>query len=411
MAVVKIILDTRVQRKDGTYPVKLTLSFHRTSYQGLGFSVKKEQWDDGHVCNHPLALVHNRFINDRLLVAQIKLNELAKSGKLPSMTHAEVRDVIFSEKEQPEEKEEKEEKQEYTIIDHFKKYISMLEKDKTKEVYYSTLKKIEIFTAGTKYGVKFEDINYTWLQDFDKFLEKTCRINTRAIHFRNIRSIFNNAINCEIIPLNLYPFRKFKIKKEATAKRSMNAEQLRSLRDYPVEPYQEKYRDLFMLTFYLIGINAVDLFHLKEIRNERIEYRRSKTGTLYSVKVYPEAMEIIKKYRGKKYLLDILDNYYNYMDFVRRWNNQLKRIGPFHREGQGGKKIITPLFPNISTYWARHTWATIAWSLLIPKDIISAALGHKIGSEVTSIYIDFNQDLVDEANRKVIDFVNGMSQR
>ena len=60
---------------------------------------------------------------------------------------------------------------------------------------------------------------------------------------------------------------------------------------------------------------------------------------------------------------------------------------------------------RLSSYAARHTWATIAASLDIPKETISAALGHEIGSRVTSIYIDFDQKKVDEANRKVMDYV------
>jgi integrase len=75
-----------------------------------------------------------------------------------------------------------------------------------------------------------------------------------------------------------------------------------------------------------------------------------------------------------------------------------------HREGRGGKKIFKPLFPELTTYWARHTWATIAASLDIPKETIAAALGHG-GNTVTDIYIDFDQRKVDDANRRVIDYV------
>lgn len=75
-----------------------------------------------------------------------------------------------------------------------------------------------------------------------------------------------------------------------------------------------------------------------------------------------------------------------------------------HREGRGGKKVRTPILPNITMYWARHTWATIAASLDIPKDTISAALGHG-ESTVTDIYIDFEQEKVDLANRRVLDWV------
>ncbi len=64
----------------------------------------------------------------------------------------------------------------------------------------------------------------------------------------------------------------------------------------------------------------------------------------------------------------------------------------------------TPIFPKISTYWARHTWATIASELDIPKETIAAALGHG-GNTVTDIYIDFDQKKVDEANRKIIAYL------
>lgn len=85
----------------------------------------------------------------------------------------------------------------------------------------------------------------------------------------------------------------------------------------------------------------------------------------------------------------------------------LKQIGECKRSGLGGKKHITPLFPDLSSYWARHTWATLAAQLDVPKETIAAALGHEIGMAVTSIYIDFNQSKIDEANRRVLDYVRG----
>ena len=62
-------------------------------------------------------------------------------------------------------------------------------------------------------------------------------------------------------------------------------------------------------------------------------------------------------------------------------------------------------------YIARHSWATIAYSLDVPKETISEALGHEIGSRVTSIYIAFDRRKVDEANRKVIDYLNQYEQK
>lgn len=97
---------------------------------------------------------------------------------------------------------------------------------------------------------------------------------------------------------------------------------------------------------------------LKEenIVNGRIEYHRRKTGKLYSVKIEPEAQGIIDRYKGRQYLLNVLDEYSNYKDFISRINKALKNIGPFERKGLGGKKVRQPLFPDLSTYWARHSW-------------------------------------------------------
>lgn len=146
---------------------------------------------------------------------------------------------------------------------------------------------------------------------------------------------------------------------------------------------------------------------LARLNKESLEYKRAKTGKLYSVKVEPEAMAIIEKYKGVNYLVDIMDTFADYRNFLHRMGIALKQIGGMERVGRGGKKVRTPLFPELSSYWSRHTWATIAAELDIPKETISEALGHSIGSEVTSIYIKFDRKKVDEANRKVIGLING----
>lgn len=87
-------------------------------------------------------------------------------------------------------------------------------------------------------------------------------------------------------------------------------------------------------------------------------------------------------------------------------NNTLQQIGPMQRHGQGGKKHRNPLFPKLSSNWARHTWATLAAEIDIPDDTIALALGHSSGHRVTSIYIRRNQKKVDDANRAVIDYLN-----
>ena len=291
----------------------------------------------------------------------------------------------------------------YLFKEHFKKFITSKGNLRTKEIYLYTINKIKKYDDIE--SLTFEDINLQWLKVLQqKMSDEGLSINAQSIHFRNIRAVFNDAIDNELISQNTYPFRRFKIKTEKTIKRSLSIEELVTLRDYKCEKYLEKYRDIFMLTFYLIGINTIDLLHLKEVQNEKIEYRRAKTKRLYSIQVLPEAKIIIDKYKGKDYLLDVLDIYGNYKDFSRRLNRNLKRIGVIEI-GKKGKKSIKPIFPQLTTYWARHTWATIAASLEIPKETIAAALGHG-GNTVTDIYINFDQKKIDEANRKIIEYIN-----
>ena len=289
-----------------------------------------------------------------------------------------------------------------TFVKHYEQFMESKTNRGTRGVYKHTLDRIRAFDKNVD-NKMFEDIDLKWLTDFEAFCAKTACKNARNIHLRNIRAVFNNAIDYGII--TVYPFRRFKIRPEATRKRSMSVEELRKLFDYPVEDYAEIYRDMFRLIFMLVGINSVDLHGLKSItRDGRIEYKRAKTGRLYSIKVEPEAMEIINKYRGVKGLLCIADRWSDSRNFRHQCNKALQKIGRVERKGRGGKKTITAEFEGVTTYWARHTWATIAASLDIPKDTIAAALGHG-GDTVTDIYIDFDQKKVDAANRRVLDWV------
>lgn len=269
----------------------------------------------------------------------------------------------------------------------------------------STLDKIQKFDSNSS-ALTFDDINIRWLNAFDEWMVD-CELaqNSRNIHFKNIRSVMNRAMDEELT--QNYPFRRFKIKPEATRKRALTLEQLRTLFDYDVQPYQEFYRDMFKLIFMLRGINTVDLHRLtsKSISAQGyIEYRRAKTKRLYSVKIEPEMAEIINRYKGVSGLTTASDRWLDHMDFCKNLNIALKKIGKCEIVGRGGKKQVTSLFPELSSYWARHTWATIASSLDIPKDTIAHALGHG-NDTVTDIYIDFDQSKVDKANRQVLDWV------
>lgn len=294
-----------------------------------------------------------------------------------------------------------------TFTHYIDDFVRGKDKQSTKLVYLTTRKRIYDYDK----SATFDSITKQWLNEFYAHeIGRGRKVNGVAIDLRNIRTVFNWAIDNDIT--TKYPFRKYSIKQEKVRDFTMSAAQLVELRDYPVEPQQERYRDLFMLSFYLIGINISDLLQLKEMNNGRIVYRRNKTGRIYDIKVEPEALNIIRKYRGKDHLLCILDGSKNEYKDIRKFNSLmnegLKRIGRKEeaRNARGRKfmKLVEPLFPQIETYTARRTWATIASKSDIPKDVIGKGLGHSEWfSSTTDIYIDFDSSKIDKANRQVLD--------
>ena len=408
MANTRFYLDARGAKSDTARVLKIAIA-HKGQSVLVSLSVKllPNQWDKKkqRVINHNDQMLVNVYISNVKQQVDTILLSLANDGRLGTMQPAEIKSYIDAQLN-PEKAEAKEEEKRKANLfaNRFLKFAESKAKS-TRNIYMHTYKRMVAFVGESElHQLTFEDITKEWILKFENFLAITSPSqNARNIHKRNIRAVFNEAIDDEIT--TNYPFRKLKIRPVATKKRNLKVEDLRTLFNYSCEAHAVKYLDTFKLMFMLIGINAIDLCNLKGIDNEgRINFYRAKTKRLYSIKVEPEALEIINKYRGKDYMLDILDRWKSHKDFMLKMNRTLKKIGPVKRVGLGGKKIYEPLFPEISTYWARHSWATIAASLDIPRDTIAHALGHG-GNTVTDIYIDFDERKVDEANRKVLDWV------
>lgn len=403
MAKIKFVLDKQV-RKDGTNVVMLSFIHKGFRKQAtLGIKVHPENWD-AETCLVTSKEKNHRHINQRLQFFRsasegviLRHYGLNSDG---ATIYADLEAALFPEK--AEEKQE-EEKAANTLLAVARR-CTELKKPSTRLTYERTVKHIEAFISKGNTDV-LDEVNKAWLTAFDNYLAETNPSpNARALHFRNLRSIFNYAIDEELTAN--YPFRRFKIKTVKTDKRSLSVETLRQILNYPVEEWQVAYRDMFKLSFMLMGINFADMLNLSReaMREGRIVFNRHKTARLYSMKVESEALELIEKYAGEAHLLSIMDGRKDYLQYIRQTNNALRKIGDCERNGLGGKKTHHAICPDLSTYWARHTWATIAASLDIPKETIAAALGHG-GNTVTDIYIDFDRRKVDEANRKVLDWV------
>ncbi len=277
----------------------------------------------------------------------------------------------------------------------------------TARLYTQTAGKVERFDP----NATFNTVDVDWLERFDRFLcaDGNTAVNGRAIHLRNIKAVFNKAIADEVT--EKYPFRRFRIKSEKVPIKNISVGQLRELRDCDVEPGGRIYRDLFMLSFYLCGINPVDLLHLTKdnVRNGRIVYTRRKTHKLYDIPLPKEAQAIFDRYRGEKYLLNVMDGEDDYMKFVCKWGQRLKTLGPadFCPDALGRKrrKVAKPILPDITIYSARYTFASIGAELEIPRETIALCLGHS-WVDVTSHYISYDIKRINDAVRKIIGYVN-----
>ena len=404
MATTRLYLDARAVKRGEPAPLTISITKHGVAaYLPLHVKILPNQWDAklGKVKDNPNKTALNAYIQTQKQKVDSLLLQLTADGELAKLSAIQIRNII-KERIDPTTEDGS------LFLNRFKAYIDSRNKQRTKELYQETYKRIMQYDS--KAGqLSFEQIGKDWLTKFDTFLTQyEPSQNSRSIHFRNIRAVFNDAIDNEIT--THYPFRKFMVRPVPTAKRAYSVERLRELFNYPVLPHEQKYVDMFKLIFFLIGINVVDLCNLTKVENGRIVYQRSKTSRLYNIKVEPEAQEIIDRYRGIKKLLNVADNFASAHTYMSTINRALKQIGPRTHVVRNGKRVLEyhPAFPDLSTYVARHTWATIAYELEIPNETIAAALGHSFGNRTTAIYINSDLRKVDEANRKVIDYVLGL---
>lgn len=410
MATTRYYLDCRNKEAGKPMPLKLCIVKKGASaYIPVDVYVLPSQWnsDKQKVVDHPRKQAINTYLENRKADIDNIIMTLTTAGKLAGKTAIQIKDIV-SGMIDPEADTVN------LFASRFKRYTDSRKKERTREIYNETLKRLQEFD-GKLSTLSFDMITKDWLNRFNDFLiARGNSKNTRNIHFRNIRAVFNDAIDCEVT--QFYPLRKFDMRPEETVKRSLNVKQLRKLFAYPVEPWVQRYVDFFKLTFLLIGINTVDLLACKpeDYEEGRLVYQRAKTGRWYNIKVEPEAAELIEKYRGTERLVNFGENLKNYHTFVGKCDKGLKCVGqkvkvPNENWKPGSRQhrfhtAYVPSFPGLSIYWARHSWATLAYTLDVTDEAIAASLGHGHGNRITAIYIDKSVAQVDENNRKVIDW-------
>ena len=408
----RFFFDSRRKDKQGRSHIRICISrYGQTAMLSSGVSVLPKQWDGHHVVGHPDKVVLNAILSSKLAAANRTIVERTLDGRLDGKTAKEIMDIIKEELDPEyaqlkEQQRQEADKEQGSFFFFFTNYVSRKANAGTRQLYTDTLNKVRAFCEEEliePMDLRYEDVTKDWLNRFESFCLKTQRQNTASRHLRDIRAVFNAAIDDGMT--SYYPFRKFKIKKEETRDKAFSAKKLRELFNH--ECYaggEQEAVDMFELSFCLIGINPVDLANLGEEKEGRVDYVRRKTHKFYSVKVEPEARAIIQQYKGKDHLLDILERVSNYKTYFNRIGKRLRAVGKVRVSGK--KSIGKAILPDVCLGSARTSWATIAQEELgIDRDVIAAALGHST-VDVTTTYLRTEwKKTVDNANRMVIEWV------
>lgn len=383
MATIKYRLSNN-KRKDNTYNIQLEVQ-HKQKQARIStkYYVPKGLYKDGKITRRCDSVENVKSVNDSLeyslVMAREAIRDLTHDGSIYDMTVVEIRDYI--------KHGGKARKKKPYFLAYFKEHKKSYSNTSTKNKYSNTYVALEEFF---KHDLLFEEINKTTLYRFKAWRLKKCMPNTVNMDLRNIKTVFNRAIDDNVIDQGIFPFRKFEF---CTAEKrhylKLSLDEIKEIRDLNSE--QEGVndaRDFFMLSFYLIGINNVDIYNITDIKEDRIIYTRQKTGKLYSVKVEPEALEIIERHRGKTTFLDWSERFTNSNTLTNVINRRLKLIKP-----------------DLIMYAARHSWVGIAESepIFAGQYLISQALGHGAIGGATGYYHTAQSKPVDDLNRSVID--------
>ncbi len=386
MATAKLRLRSKAN-KDNTHTIVLIISQKGKQTEiATRYAVLKKDFRNERILNSCKSVGNVREVNTKLSKflneAWARIDELAEKRLVRGMSAVAIANYI---KKGGAVKN-------ISFSDYFEIFIEKIINGNTARIYRATANFLK-----KNYGhLEFTDINKRWLYDFKKLRLEQSTAATANLDLRNIRAVFNAAIYVdEYVSSELYPFRNFEFAKSQARNLRLPLGTILEIRDYKTDNKNvEVARDVFMLSFYLIGINTSDLYGLKEMKGDRVEYVRNKTGKFYDIRVEPEARKIIEKYRGSGTLLSFSSKYANPENLTKFLNKRLKVIGA----DLGIKGLIM--------YHARHSWAGIAAQAPIGagKGLIAQALGHG-KTTVTDTYFDYDVALVDKLNRNILDLL------
>ena len=403
-ATVEVVCYKSKPLKDGTFPLMLRVTKDRKrKYVSLGLSLHEKFWDFEK--GKPKRNCPNKEQIERLIAAKTaEYNDLIVEmtaqqreytvETLVSHFHNQVRCA--------------------TVVEVYDKLIDDMKRgDKLGNagVYKYSRTSLLKFT-GQRLQIPFSDIDAVWLRRYENWLRTSgCGDTTISQLFRTLRSVFNKAVELQLVKRDYYPFDAYKVSKfdTRTKKRAITKEDVRKVialdlsQGYPSERLA---RDIFVFSYFGAGINFADIALLKygNVRDGRVQYVRKKTGKPINFLLTEEMRNIIVKYQqqgqtDEDYIFPILDRrvhrteqqrYDRTHKVLTNTNRWLRKIG--QRVG----------IEHLTTYVARHTFATVLKRSGVNIAIISESLGHSDLS-TTQIYLDsFENSQIDAAMQNLL---------
>lgn len=269
---------------------------------------------------------------------------------------------------------------------------------KTSMTYISTLNSFTLFRKGE--DIKLDQFDEYVAKEYERYLKsRNITYNTISFYMRILRAVYNRGVKYGLTTQQ-FPFINVYTGIDKTIKRAVGHKTISLLKkfDFSYNKSLSFARDMFMFSFYMRGMSFIDLAYLKksDIIDDTIVYHRKKTGQRLVVKIESCIQEIIDKYKVQTeksiYLFPIMNSEStNYLSSLRIHNKRLHIISSI-------LKISTPL----TSYVARHSWATMAKKKGVALNVISESMGHE-NEQTTRIYLDsLDQKMIDKANASLL---------
>ena len=264
----------------------------------------------------------------------------------------------------------------------------------TAHIYQSAVNAFSAFTQWQPMPMR--KLSPTVLKRFENFLrQRNCSWNTVSTYIKAIRSVYNRAVDKKLVRYVPRLFEHVYTGTRADRKKALEASDISclvretemSLQAGNSPNTRQKTKIFFVLMFMLRGIPFVDLayLHKRDLQGNTLSYRRRKTGRALTVSLTPEAMQMVRMIANK--------------------DKDSPYLFPILQSEEGTEAAYREYQSALSSYAARHTWATMAYHCEIHPGIISEAMGHS-SITVTETYLKpFSNRKIDEANQKVISFV------